>query len=184
MLLQCWPCERSLTACQPAALTAVALGEGSDVVGGLVWDPSAAQLSSHGPACVLLLLSPFLRCRIPRYLPSSTHSSQITRLPAESTPKWCAAAAVKTEERDKAREGLGTPMGAAAVALVLSFYRANPTVAYYQREPSKIGNKKGPCLISLVSCTYGYMSKHTIKSVRYWNRCSDKSTIKCTHLLF
>ena len=54
LLLQCWPCERSLTACQPAALTAVALGEGSDV-GGLVWDPSAAQLStsySHGPACV------------------------------------------------------------------------------------------------------------------------------------
>ena len=109
----------------------MALGEGSDVVGGLVWDPSAAQLSSHGPACVLLLLSPFLRCRIPRYLPTSTHSSQITRLPAESTPKWCAAAAIKTEERDKAREGLGTPMGTAAVALVLSFYRANPTVAYY-----------------------------------------------------
>ena len=46
--------QGSLTACQPAALTAVALGEGSDV-GGLVWDPSAAQLStsySHGPACV------------------------------------------------------------------------------------------------------------------------------------
>ena len=49
----------------------MALGEGSDV-GGLVWDPSAAQLSSHGPACVLLLLlSPFLRCRIPRYLPNN-----------------------------------------------------------------------------------------------------------------
>ena len=47
-------------------------------------------------------------------------------MPAESTPKWCGAvAAAKTEERDKARD-LGA---AAAVALVLSFYRADPTVA-------------------------------------------------------
>ena len=46
-------------------------------------------------------------------------------MPAESTPKWCGAvAAAKTEERDKARD-----LGAAAVALVLSFYRADPTVA-------------------------------------------------------
>ena len=59
-LLHSWPCQRSLTACQPAALTAVALGEGNDV-GGLVWDPSAAQLStnsSHGPACCCCCLPP------------------------------------------------------------------------------------------------------------------------------
>ena len=48
-------------------------------------------------------------------------------MPAESTPKWCGAvAAAKTEERDKAGDLMGA---AAAVALVLSFYPANPTVA-------------------------------------------------------